>query len=94
MVYVTDSASTDVTLSLFGGTHYSFTQPLVGLTISSVENSHYESEIVFTGGSTFNIAWPLSLDVIDDPAFESNTSYVINIRDNMMVASEYTPGVV
>ena len=93
MVYVTGGTERDVTLALGGGTHWTFEQPLEGLTVSGVENSHYESEIVFTGGTALNVDIPASVSVVGAPTFEAGKSYVINVRDNILVASEYTPGV-
>ena len=90
MVYVTDSVSTDVTLSIAGGTHYEFTQPLDGLTFSSVENSHDESEVVFTAGTAApTIDIPNTSYIVGFPSFEAEKSYIINVRDNIIVAAEY-----
>lgn len=93
MTYVTDSTTTNATLNISGGTHWTFEQPLVGLTFSGVENSHCESEVVFTGGTALNVDIPASVSVIGEPTFAAGKSYVINVRDNMLVAAEYTPGV-
>ena len=93
MVYVTDTASTDVTMDLYGGTHYEFTQPLVGLTITSIQDSPYESEIIFTAGTVINVDYPSSTALVGDSfTFEANSSYIINVRDNMFIASDYIPG--
>ena len=92
MTYLVGGTESDVTMALTGGTHWTFDQPLTGLTFSSVENSHYESEVVFTGGTTLSVAYPASVSVIGDPTFEGGKSYVINVRDGILVAAEYTPG--
>ena len=96
MVYVTDDVTTNATLNFGGGTHLTFEQPLQGLTFASVEASHDESEIVFTAGTAFpedNPIIPISVSIIGDLNIEAGKSYVVNIRDSMLVASEYTPGV-
>ena len=93
MTYLTGGTGSDITLALTGGTHWTFEQVLEGLTFSSVENSHHESEVVFTGGTTLNVAIPASVSVIGTPAFAAGKSYVINVRDGFLVAAEYTPGV-
>ena len=92
MDYTTDDSSSDVTIAVLGGTHYDFLQPLSGLTIASVQNSHNESEIQFTGGTAVDVDIPVSVSVIGEPSFEAGKSYIINIRDNMLVSAEYTPG--
>ena len=64
-VYATDTTTTDATVNIYGGTILEFTQPLSGLTFSSIENSHNESQVIFTWGSTTpDIVIPASLDVI------------------------------
>lgn len=93
MRYVTDGTTVDATVALTGGTHWTFEQPLVGLTFSGVENSHCESEVVFTGGTALNVDIPSGVSVVGEPTFEPGKSYIINVRDNMLVAAEYTPGV-
>ena len=93
MVYVTGGTGSDITMALTGGTHWTFEQPLEGLTFSSVANSHLESEVIFTGGTALTVDIPASVSVIGEPTFAAGKSYVINVRDNMLVAAEYTPGV-
>ncbi|MCI5778908.1 MAG: hypothetical protein MR051_03690 [Lentisphaeria bacterium] len=93
MVYVTGGTGSDITMALTGGTHWTFEQPLEGLTFSSVANSRYESEVIFTGGTALTVDIPASVSVIGEPTFAAGKSYVINVRDNMLVAAEYTPGV-
>lgn len=93
MVYVTGGTGSDITMALTGGKQWTFEQPLEGLTFSSVANSSYESEVIFTGGTALNVDIPASVSVIGEPTFAAGKSYVINVRDNMLVAAEYTPGV-
>lgn len=93
MVYVTGGTGSDITMALTGGKQWTFEQPLEGLTFSSVANSHLESEVIFTGGTALNVDIPASVSVIGEPTFAAGKSYVINVRDNMLVAAEYTPGV-
>lgn len=88
------SAETAPDFAVTGGKRYKFTQPLTTLTVSSVENSANESEIIFTAGTGFDIALPESIDTIpEEPSFEDGKSYVINICNNMAVCAAYKPGV-
>ena len=48
---------------------------------------------VFTGGTALNVDIPAGVSVVGEPTFEPGKSYIINVRDNMLVAAEYTPGV-
>ena len=67
-VYSTDTTTTDATVDLHGGTILQFTQPLNGLTFSNIENSHNESQIIFTWGNSIpDIVIPASIDVIGEP---------------------------
>ena len=93
MVYVTDSVTTNATIALTGGTHWTFEQPLTGLTFSSVENSHYESEIVFTAGTAFPASdpvLPVNVSVIGELSIEAGKKYLLNIRDAALVCGEFT----
>ena len=96
MVYVTDSETTDATLNFGGGTHLEFTQPLQGLTFASVENSHDESEIVFTAGTAFPTGenpdpkLPVNASVIGEIGIEAGKKYLLNIRDAAFVCGEFT----
>ena len=93
MVYVTGGTGSDITMEITGGKHWTFEQPLEGMTFSSVANSHLESEVIFTGGTALNVNIPASVSVIGEPTFAAGKSYVINVRDGILVAAEYTPGV-
>ena len=96
-IYVTDTATTQAVIPLGGGTHWTFTQPLSGLTFTSVENSHDESVVKFTTGGTFNsdnVDIPASVEIIgNEPSFAADKSYCISVVDNGLVGAERTPGV-
>ena len=106
---VTDSTATTATIAnLAANTRYVFTQPLTSLTVGAVTDSVLESEIQFTAGDSIGVDFPASLgmvgiddtddtgdtgDTYEEPAFEPGKSYIINIKNNIAVAAEYTPGV-
>lgn len=89
LVYVTDTSSTTAIIDVYGGTHYEFTQPLTGMTISSIQDSHYESEIVFTGGTALVVDLPASVYLVNSPTFSEGKNYIVSIRDNKLVAGEF-----
>ena len=91
LVYVTDTSSTTAIIDVYGGTHYEFTQPLTGMTISSIQDSHYESEIVFTGGTALDVDLPASVYLVNSPTFSEGKNYIVSIRDNKLVAGEFEP---
>ena len=97
---VTNSTATTATIAnLAANTRYVFTQPLTSLTVGTVTDSALESEIQFTAGDSIAVDFPVSLgmigidDTADEPAFEAGKSYIINVKNNIAVAAEYTPGV-
>ena len=93
MQYVTDDSTTQAVISLAGGTHVTFTQPLSGLTFTSVENSHDESEIIFTAGTAFpadDPILPVNASVLGELSIEAGTKYLLNIRDAAFVCGEFT----
>lgn len=100
---VTDSSSTAAVIgSLAANTRYVYTKALTSLKVSAVVDSSMESEIQFTAGASINVDLPASLGMIGDddtddtdgePVFEVGKSYIINVKNNIAVAAEYTPGV-
>ena len=92
---------TDVVIleNIEGGKRYichNETRDELYFTVKSVEDSPLESEIVLsTDASAFGIvaSFPDTLGWIGEPSFEVGKSYIINIRNNVAVCSEYTPGV-
>jgi hypothetical protein len=98
---VTDSNSTAAVIgSLAANTRYVYTKALTSLKVSAVVDSSMESEIQFTAGASINVDLPASLGMIGDdddtdgePVFEAGKSYIINVKNNIAVAAEYTPGV-
>lgn len=52
-----------------------------------------ESEIWITIPDGMTLIFPETLAWIGEPTFEAGKSYIINIRHNVAVACEYTPGV-
>ena len=90
---VTDDTSTTVNIQMKANRVYKFTQPLTQLNIESVDNSVFESEIIFTAGSSISVAVPSSVGVIVMPTFSAGKSYVISIKNGIAVGAEYTPGV-
>lgn len=94
MKEIVDTSSTSVTLTVSAGCRYVFTQAITSLTVSSVENYSFESEIKFTAGDGFQISLPATLDTIpEEPTFEAGKSYIINFRHNCAVCASYKPGV-
>lgn len=93
MSTVTDNTSTTASLAIASCVRKVFTQPLTSLTVSSVVDSEEESEIVFTAGTGITVSFPESLGFIGEPSFEAGKSYIINIRNNVAVCAEYSPGV-
>lgn len=100
---VTNSSSTAAVIgSLAANTRYVYTKALTSLKVSAVVDSSMESEIQFTAGASINVDLPASLGMIGDddtddtdgePVFEAGKSYIINVKNNIAVAAEYTPGV-
>ena len=101
-----DSGTTEIegfdTLTVEGGKRY-----IITTTAHSVEcvgsilvgDTTRECEIVLTdksneeGGVFWSLSFPDSLGWIGEPSFEQGKNYIINIRNNVAVAAEYTPGV-
>lgn len=90
---ITDSSTTSAYIPvLSGGVQYRYTQDLTSLDIAGVENSPLESEIIFTLADGGTVTLPPTLGVIGEPAFDGGKSYIINVRDNLMVAGSFTEG--
>jgi hypothetical protein len=89
---VTDDTSTSVALHMKANRQYVYKQPLIQLTIESVDNSVLESEILFTAGDSISVAVPSSVGVIAMPTFTAGKSYAISIKNGIAVGAEYTPG--
>lgn len=88
-----DDTSTEVVMSVKGNRSYKYTQPLASIAIESIENSPLESEIIFTTGNTFTASVPASIGVVGILTLLANKSYVLSIKNNILTAAEYTPGV-
>ena len=98
MQYVTinNGEDTTVLVDVAGGTHATITDPVLHLVLSGLTASpHYEAEVLFTAGTGTApiVDFPFSVSVIGNLDFAEGKSYIINVRDNMLVAAEYTPGV-
>ena len=79
---IIDSSSTAPSLDcLYGNKVYIWESPLTSLNINSVADSHYESTLYFTTGSTFSISIPQNMKRLNIVTFIPNTSYVISIKD-------------
>lgn len=90
---VTDDTSTTATLQIKANRCYKFTQPLTQLTIESVEDSVFESEVIFTAGAGVSVALPASVGVVAMPTFADGKSYCLSVKHGIIVGAEYTPGV-
>lgn len=90
---VTDATSTSVALHMKANRVYEFTQPLTQLTIESVEDSVFESEVIFTAGAGVSVALPASVGVVAMPSFADGKSYCLSVKHGIIVGAEYTPGV-
>ena len=66
------------------GTDYIFTQPLTSLTLGTIENSTYYTDIYFTTGNTFSFSATNLTQYYfsaNPPTFNANTSYKIHIAE-------------
>lgn len=89
----TDYTSTEVVMSVEGNRSYRYTQPLTSLTVEYIENSPLESEIIFTTGDEITASIPASVGVVGILTILANKSYVLSIKNNILTAAEYIPGV-
>ncbi len=79
---IIDSSTVNPSLDcLYGNKIYIWESPLTSLNIDSVADSHYESTLYFTTGSTFAITIPQNMKKLNLVTFTPNTSYVISIKD-------------
>lgn len=89
----TDDTSTNVTIDrLAANRQYVYTQPLTRLIITAVDDNTLESEIRFTAGQNFRITLPNSVGIINQVTFTPGISYVVVIKNNLVVMSDYTTG--
>lgn len=64
------------------------------LVVGNIAESSLESEIWIPAAAIpVTVSFPSALGWIGEPSFEAGKSYIINIRHNVAVCSEYTPGV-
>lgn len=83
-VVSTDTTSTTANINVASSTDYIFTQPLTSLTLGTIANSTYYSDIYFTTGSTFTFSAPNLTQYYfsaNPPTFRANTSYKIHIAE-------------
>lgn len=82
---VADLSSTSATLALASNTLYTFATALTSLTISSIPNDTYETEIQFTTdtGFTFTDNALTNKWVGGAPTFEDSKSYVIVVKNGL-----------
>lgn len=69
-----------------GNTIYKCSGTLTSLTLDSVENSQFETDIYFTTGTNCTLHFPVYLeDIVGATTLKDNTRYIIAIKDNKMV---------
>lgn len=86
---ITDTSSTTATLNMEANTRYVFTQPMTSLTVSSVADSNFESEIQFTSGNSITVILPEDLHYVGYVEFQNNTNYIMNIKNKIAVVVDY-----
>ena len=86
---ITDNTSTVATISMAANTRYVFTQPLTSLTISSVEDSNFESEVQFTTGTSITVNLPDTLKFVGYVGFEPEMNFIVNVKNNIAVVADY-----
>lgn len=76
-----DTSSTTASINVSENTDYIFTQPLTSLTLGTIANSTYYSDIYFTTGNsfTFTASNLTSYYFVNTPTFNANTEYKIHI---------------
>lgn len=80
-VVVQDTSSTAASINVSENTDYIFTQPLTSLTLGTIANSTYYSDIYFTTGNnfTFTASNLTGYYFTNTPTFNTNTEYKIHI---------------
>lgn len=92
---VTNNTTTDANLEIRSNTRYVFTQPLTRLHLTKIENSCFESEIVFTAGSNFSLSFAADgVKTIGDimggrEPFTAGFQYIISIRYAESIAAKF-----
>lgn len=87
---ITDTTSTaPIIAKMEANTRYVFTEPLTSLTVSSVEDSNFESEIQFVSGNAITVSLPDGLRYAGYVEFKTNTNYIINIKNSIAVVVDY-----
>lgn len=80
------SSSTNVTVAVLAGKIYKYTAPLTSLTISSIVDSQFETDIYFTTASSCTLSLPASANaVVGSTTLLGNTKYIIAVKDNSIV---------
>jgi hypothetical protein len=80
------SSSTNVTVAVLAGKIYKYTAPLTSLTISSIVDSQFETDIYFTTASSCTLSLPSSANaVVGSTTLLGNTKYIIAVKDNSIV---------
>lgn len=76
-----DTSSTTASINVSENTDYIFTQPLTSLTLGTIANSAYYSDIYFTTGNSFTFTANnlTSYYFVNTPTFDANTEYKIHI---------------
>lgn len=76
-----DTSSTTASINVSENTDYIFTQPLTSLTLGTIANSTYYSDIYFTTGNsfTFTASNLTGYYFTNTPTFNANTEYKIHI---------------
>lgn len=85
----TNTTSATATIATLNGNNVYKYGTLTSLTITSVEDSVYESEIYFTSGtSPTTFTYPDSLGTIGEITINASKRYVIAIKNNIMILGE------
>ena len=80
------SSSTNVTVAVLAGKIYKYTAPLTSLTISSIVDSQFETDIYFTTASSCTLSLPASANaIVGSTTLLGNTKYIIAVKDNSIV---------
>jgi hypothetical protein len=78
-----------VTVNIFANRRYTYQKPITSLTISHIDNSDLESELIFTTGESITVSFPDNLMFVGNRYCAPNNKYILNVKNNIAVLVQY-----
>ena len=78
-----------ITVYMYANRRYTYQKPVTSLTISYIEDSDLESELIFTTGESITVSFPDALRFVGNRYCAPDNKYILNVKNNIAVLVQY-----